>query len=221
MAYPPYLRARARELRTEKHLSLDEIAERLALPKTTVYYWIKDLPLGRERRASEGQRRGNYSMQNKWRRKRQAAYVQGTEEYDELLKRPTFRDFVALYIAEGYKRCRNVVSIANSDERIIAMAAGWLAELSARKLWYRIQYHTDQDVEELRKFWGEALGIDGSLIKMQRKSNSNQLAGRKWRSVHGVLTVGTSDTYLRSRLQAWIDRIREDWDLHSASRFGA
>jgi hypothetical protein len=37
MAYPGHLRERARELRVTKKLSLDEIAERLALPKTTVY----------------------------------------------------------------------------------------------------------------------------------------------------------------------------------------
>jgi transcriptional regulator with XRE-family HTH domain len=36
MTYPAYLRERARELRTTKQLSLDEIAERLALPKTIV-----------------------------------------------------------------------------------------------------------------------------------------------------------------------------------------
>lgn len=218
MAYPPHLRARARELRTEKHLSLDEIAERLALPKTTVYYWIVDLPLARPRRENPwiGARR----CQEKYRLLRDAAYAQGAAEYDELMKRPTFRDFVALYIAEGFKRCRNVVSISNSDERIVAMAAGWLAELTTRKLWYSIQYHADQDLDELLAFWGEVLNIEASIIRMQRKSNSNQLAGRKWRSNHGVLTVGASDTYLRSRLQAWIDCIRQDWDLHSAVRHG-
>ena len=44
VAHPAYLREKARELRTKKKLSLIEIAERLALPKTTVFYWIKDLP---------------------------------------------------------------------------------------------------------------------------------------------------------------------------------
>src|SRR6202035_3666489 len=104
MAYPPYLRERARELRTEKHLSLDEIAERLALNKSTVWYWIRDLPLGRPRRASTSQRKGNNAMQNKWRELREAAYAEGLAEHDELVMLPTFRDFVVLYIAEGYKR---------------------------------------------------------------------------------------------------------------------
>ena len=63
MAYPAYVREKARKLRVEKHLSIDEIAERLALPKTTIYYWVKDLPLGRPRRANPGQRKGNRAMQ--------------------------------------------------------------------------------------------------------------------------------------------------------------
>jgi transcriptional regulator with XRE-family HTH domain len=41
MAYPKYLRERAREMRRKEKLSLIEIADRLALPKTTVYYWIR------------------------------------------------------------------------------------------------------------------------------------------------------------------------------------
>ena len=221
MAYPAYLRERARELRTTKQLSLDEIAERLALNKSTVWYWIKDLPLGRAPRWSIGQRKGTLAMQEKWRQKREAAYAKGAAEYDELAQLPTFRDFVALYIAEGYKRNRNTVSIANSDERIVAMAASWLSILTDRRLTYSIQYHADQDLDELRSFWGEALGIDGACIVLQRKSNSNRLTGRTWRSRYGVLSICVKDTYLRARLQAWIDRIRQDWDLHSAARLGA
>jgi hypothetical protein len=63
MAYPDYIRDTARQLRVEKKLSLDEIAERLALPKTTVYSWIVDLPLGRPRR--ENSHLGNLAMQAK------------------------------------------------------------------------------------------------------------------------------------------------------------
>jgi hypothetical protein len=45
--------------------------------------------------------------------------------------------------------------------------------------------------------------------------------GRSWRSEHGVLSVCACDTLLRARLQAWIDRVREDWGLDSALRHGA
>ena len=220
MAYPAYLRDRARELRLAKKLSLDEIAARLALPKTTVYYWIRDLPLGRARRWSIGQRKGNVAMRGKYRRLREEAYAKGLTEYDELVKLPTFRDFVALYIAEGYKRCRNCVSIANSDDRVVAVAAGWLRCLTHKPLIYSLQYHADQRLKDVCEFWSNVLGIDSSTIRFQRKSNSGELNGRRWRSAHGVLTVTVHDTYLRARLQAWIDRLRQDWALDSAIRAG-
>jgi hypothetical protein len=37
VAYPDYVRVKAQKLRVEKRLSIGEIAERLALPKTTIY----------------------------------------------------------------------------------------------------------------------------------------------------------------------------------------
>jgi hypothetical protein len=142
-------------------------------------------------------------------------------EYDQLAEMPTFRDFVVLYIAEGYKRDRNRVQIGNSDERIVAMAAGWLSSLTTGRLIYSVQYHADQVLEELRSFWGAVLGIDGKTIVLQRKSNSGQLSGRQWRCAHGVMSIRVNDTLLRARLQAWIDRVRADWGLDSAPPLGA
>lgn len=219
MAYPDYVRERARQLRIEKKLSLDEIAERLALPKTTVYYWVKDLPLGRAR-SNPGQQLGTQAMQAKYRALREQAYAAGVAEYDELAKVPTFREFVALYVAEGLKRNRNRVQIANSDERVIAMASGWLRRLTSRRQVYSIQYHADQDLEALRAYWADVLAIDGSVIRLQRKSNSNQLSGRTWRSAYGVMSISVEDTYLRARLQAWIDVIRGEWGLDCGLSLG-
>jgi hypothetical protein len=55
------------------------------------------------------------------------------------------------------------------------------------------------------------VGVDPQEIKLQRKSNSNQMKGRSWRSVHGVLTARVYDTLLHARVQAWMDRIRDEW----------
>lgn len=96
------MREKARSLRVEKHFSLDEIAARLALPKPTVYYWIRDLPLGRPRR--ENGHPGNNAVVRKHRLMREAAYTQGQGEFEEMTRDPTFRDFVYMYIGEGYKK---------------------------------------------------------------------------------------------------------------------
>src|SRR5215211_1611620 len=111
MAYPEYVREKARELRIERRLSIDEIAERLALPKTTIFYWVRDIPLQRPRRATWAQRKGNRAMSLTYRARREAAYAEGRREFRDLAAIPTFTDFVCLYIAEGYKRQRNTVSL--------------------------------------------------------------------------------------------------------------
>jgi hypothetical protein len=215
MAHAPYLREKARSLRVERKLTIDELADRLALSRSTVYYWVRDLPIagsgsggGWPQRA---QRKGNRAMQRKYRLLRDAAYERGLSEFEGLACDPTFRDFVCLYMAEGYKRDRNVASLANSDPAIMKLATSWIRRLSARPPTFYVQYHADQDLGELREFWAGALATDPASIRLQRKSNSNQLAGRIWRSRHGVITVRVCETELRARLGAWMDRLREEW----------
>lgn len=169
MTHPAYIREKARSLRVEKHLSIDEITKRLALPKTTIYYWVRDLPLGRARRANPGQRKGNRALRTKYRLRREAAYDQGRAEFDELAADPLFRDFVCLYIAEGYKRSRNAVSICNSDPRIVVLGAHWIGRFARNPMRYSVQYHADQHGDRLRAFWSARLGIDPTDIRLQPK----------------------------------------------------
>jgi hypothetical protein len=131
--------------------------------------------------------------------------------YEHLIQDPSFRDFVCLYIAEGHKRSRHEVSIANSDPAVIRAAVRWMSILSARQLNYSVQYHADQNLDEICRFWAGELGVAREEIRLQRKSNSNQLASRSWRSQNGVLTVRTADTYFREELQAWVDCLRDSW----------
>jgi AcrR family transcriptional regulator len=198
-------------MRLERRMTIDEIAERLALSRTTVYAWVRDLRIERTVRQSAAQRRGTAAMQAKYAHLRAEAYAAGVAEWSERSRDPTFRDFVALYLAEGSKRAPNTVAIANSDPAVVVLGDRWLRRLSERRVAYWVQYHADQDLEALRSFWAATLGTDPAAIRLQRKSNSNQLAGRTWRSEHGVLTLAVHDTLLRARLQAWLDLIRASW----------
>jgi hypothetical protein len=169
---------------------------------------VRDLPLGRSSRGSRGERRV-------YRELREAAYTQGRAEYAQLTAIPTFTDFVCLYMAEGSKRQRNAVAIGNSDPGVVALSTRWLRRFSRNPVRFALQYHADQDLAELTHFWAGVVGVDPSEIALQRKSNSNQLRRRTWRSRYGVLTVRACDTLFRSRLQAWMDCLRQSW-LHSA-----
>jgi transposase-like protein len=133
--YPAYIRDKARQMRTQRNHSIDEIAERLALPRTTVFYWVRDLPIDRSARPRTlAQHNGSIAMQAKHRRLREAAYEEGRAQFDELVLDASFRDFVCLYIAEGYKRNRNTVSVCNSDPAGSCSATAGSAGSRARRL---------------------------------------------------------------------------------------
>lgn len=211
MAYPTYVKEKARELRVRKRLTIDELAERLAVPRTTVFYWVRDLPIGQTSRRTLAAHRAGEVTRRIHRGRRQAAYAQGMHEYPALIGEPTFRDFVCMYIGEGSKRSRNVVAIGNSDPAVVKLGAAWIRRLSRNPVSYSFQHHADQDPAKVCEFWAAQLGLDPSAIKFQRKSNSGRLDGRTWRSRHGVLQVRSADTYLRARLQAWMDCVRAEW----------
>jgi AcrR family transcriptional regulator len=211
MAHPAYLREKARQLREDRKLTIDELAERLALSRSTIYYWVRDLPLARQGRANAGQRRGNRVMRRNYRLRREAAYQEGLESFARLAAERTFRDFICLYLAEGSKRRPHAAEICNSDDAILRVALAWMRRLCNKSPCFSIQYHADQNLHELRAFWSKALDIPPEAIRFQRKSNSSQLSGRQWRSRHGVLSIRLNDTYFRTRLQAWIDCLRSEW----------
>jgi hypothetical protein len=214
MAYPDYIREKARQLRADKKLTIDELTERLAIPRTTIYGWVRDLEIPRKPNTgwpSGAQRKGTKAMKLKFRRLRELAYQQGQNEFPTLCAEPTFRDFVCMYIGEGFKRDRNVVSICNSDPAVVRLGAYWIRKLTEHPIEFAFQHHADQDPSELCAFWGDLLDLDPSTIKFQRKSNSGSLGGRNWRSKYGVLQVRTSDTYLRARISAWMDAVRGGW----------
>jgi len=209
--HAPYLREKARQLRVEKKLTIDQLAERLALSRSTIYYWVVDLPIPPTPARKLAQRRAAAATSRKHRLLREEAYGQGRAEFSDLAQEPTFRDFVALYLAEGSKRNRNVVAVCNSDATVLRLALNWMEHFSGGSFDYGVQYHADQDVDELRAYWSCELDIEPDTIRLQRKSNSGQLRTRTWRSQYGVLTVRCNDTLFRARLQGWMDCIREAW----------
>jgi transcriptional regulator with XRE-family HTH domain len=81
MAHPAYLREKARELRRKKKLTIDELGERLALPRTTIYYWVRDIAIPRTRYQSLAQSRAARSNRASFQALRDAAYDEGVLTY--------------------------------------------------------------------------------------------------------------------------------------------
>jgi hypothetical protein len=151
VAYPKYIREKARKMRSEQRMTLDEIAGALAINRTTVWYWIEDLPIappgGALQTPARRAARLRAARANSERAAliRRDAYVRGQVEFPELDKEPTFRDFVCMYIGEGYRRNRNRVALANSNPAVVRLANRWIQRFAVNPVTYQFQYHEDQD----------------------------------------------------------------------------
>ena len=217
MTHSRYLRNMARLLRVERQLSVDQLAARLALPRSTVYYWVRDLPLpgdrgGDARRPASREDSADATGEAEAIRPGQAsAYEQGLSSFDDLAAQPTFCDFVCLYILEGDKRDRERVAVANGDPAVIRLANRWIWRLTDRSPSFSISCEPDQSIGELRRFWGETIGATAGTIRARGSREAEQLHDWGPGAVHGVLTIAVEDRLLRARLQAWMCRLREGW----------
>lgn len=200
----------------KRGMALGDICDRLKLGKTTVYYWIKGTKIPRTSKQTTAQKLGTTAMQAKYRRLREQAYAEAKQDAHKLLKDPSFRDFIMLYLTEGSRTQRSTAVVTNSNAALIKLGAMWLRKLTTSKITYRVQHHVDQSTCALRKFWSKELGIKRGVIKFSKKSNSGKLKGRNWRCTNGVMQVVTSDTLLRSKIGAWMgvltERIERDFE---------
>ncbi|HKP54522.1 MAG TPA: hypothetical protein VJ183_17940 [Chloroflexia bacterium] len=211
-----HLRQKAVELRTQHNMSLDDISTRLNLSRTTVYYWIRGITIERTEKQKAGQKAGTASMQAKCAARREAAYNAALEAASTLLQDHEVRDFVVLYLAEGYRKDRNKVSFSNSNPIMVRFANKCMRRLASNPhFYYSFQYHSDQNPDDLKLFWGMCLGIAPELIHPIPKTNSGHLAGRRFACKYGVFQIQISDTRFRAELQALMDVVQEQWTTSS------
>ncbi|HTZ88116.1 MAG TPA: hypothetical protein VMB05_15725 [Solirubrobacteraceae bacterium] len=200
----------ARSLRVERQLTVDELAARLALPRSTIYYWVRDLPLREDRHSeamsSEGSAELRASQETPSgpaergeavsRERSEAAYEEGLQSFDELAAQPTFRDFVCVYLLAGEQRDRTRVALTNSDPAVMRLASRWLRRLTDRALSLSLQYGPGQSLAELRRFWGEAVGAEPRAIgtRARGRARSAQGGGGDSRGGEGGGAKHESDT---------------------------
>jgi AcrR family transcriptional regulator len=213
-------REQAIHLRKSESLSIDELASRLGVSRGTVYYWVKNMPLmqppGKAKPRSEKQeanrRAAVAAMQAKYAAVRQSAYDEVYGKAHEMLRDSTIRDFVVLYLAEGYRKDRNTVALGNSNPKIVRFAHDCMKRLATNSHFdYRFQYHADQDPEELKRYWAMILNVEPSTIIPVPKTNSGHLKHRRFNCEYGVCTVRIGDTRFRAQLQALMDAVQEQW----------
>jgi transposase-like protein len=215
------LREEAVRLRRSEGLSLNELAARLQVARTTIYYWVKNVSSGaptaeiqmqRSESQKANQRLAAVANQAKHAARRKENYDLMREKASEVLQDLEIRDFVVLYLAEGYRKDKNAVGLSNSNPNIIAFTHNCLKRLATNKhFYYSFQYHADQNPDELQLFWASYLGIDAQQIHPIPKTNSGHLKGRRFACEYGIFQIKLGDTRFRAELQALMDAVQEEW----------
>jgi transposase-like protein len=207
MAHSRYLRQMARSLRVEQQLTVDQLAARLSLPRSTIYYWVRDLPL------RDGARVGTHreAPAKVSRLCSEAAYEEGLATFEELSAQPTFRDFVCIYLVQGEHRDRTRVALTNSDPAVMRLVSRWLRRLTDKAPFLSLCYGRGQSLKELRRFWSETTGTAPRAIRARGSHESIPGEQPVPGAEHGLLTIGVDDPLLRARLQGWMHRAREAW----------
>jgi hypothetical protein len=207
----------ARSLRVEQQLTVDQLAARLSLPRSTIYYWVRDLPLhdgARERAGGPNFlacRTAGQAPRKLTRLHSDAAYEEGLATFAELSAQPTFRDFICIYLVQGEQRDRTRVALSNSDPAVMRLVSRWLRRLTDKAPFLLLRYDPEQSLSELRRFWSEATGTAPRAIRARGSAGAVPDEQAAPGPSHGLLTIGVDDTLLRARLQGWMRRARESW----------
>lgn len=200
----------ARRLRAEEEMSLDEITSRLGVKRTTAYGWIRDIPLQRIPDRKAHALVASKAMSEKYSRLRTDAYTQAANEAEQRMKDKLFRDFVVLYLAEGYRKTRFRLAVANTDPDILILAYRFMRELSSKTFCFHLLCHREVDRPAAIMFWANALGIEPTRIQVFGKS-ARASVRKIAAAVHGVMSIRVNDACAREKMQAFLDWLKHEW----------
>jgi len=166
------LRQLATNLRVEENKSYSEIRKILGVPKSTLSYWLKELPL-EESKIKELQKAGwkkSEASRERYRNtmrliklaKDEKVYQKYLTRFNNLSKDVIFVAGLMLYLGEGSKKDYTKIVLTNTDPNVIFFFIKWAIEyLGVRKADYRVQLHLYEDMtlEKEINLWQNKLKI--------------------------------------------------------------
>lgn len=199
----------------KNNLSVKEISEKMNRPVGTIKRWLAPYRL---KNSSENVKnnalKASLVMQEKYAKKRNNAYEDARKNVESDFKDNLLRDFVNIYIGEGTKRGRNIISIVNSDAKIILLSLVVLRKYflkETKKIKIEIRYYKENNNEiELLEYWKNLLNFENiefrtyiqPTVKVIGHNNSNK---------YGLVILRINDTYAKEKLNAYMDYLKEAW----------
>ncbi|MBL7045469.1 MAG: hypothetical protein ISR99_00320 [Parcubacteria group bacterium] len=155
----------------KKGLSYNEILKEVAVSKSTLSSWLKDLPLTwSEKRYLRSRRDANISRgrikaatANRARRLNREAelFKEAKTEFKRFVKDPLFQVGIALYWAEGAKRS-DMFQFSNSDPQMVVLMLLWIKRffgIEKDSVFARLYMHRPYAHENWEKYWARELSV--------------------------------------------------------------
>ena len=207
------LREQAILLRKEKRLSYSAIVKKLKVPKSTLGYWLSELPLSEaeiKRLRQAGWQKGEAARErfrNTMRLKKARAVGDVYKQMEQKILPVSFRDlFVAglmLYAGEGDKRNKYRISLANSDPFVLVFFTKWLMKfLRIPKEDFRFGLHlySNMNIARERKFWQDTLGFGAESFYKDQVRTVSMAYSYSEGNRHGTCTVYVVGSKLKTEI---------------------
>ena len=204
--------------------SYNEISKKLGVAKSTLSYWLKDIPESLEAKTSNINRSKEIWSKNitDFNKKRSREYQQQTaketegyaKQVGELSKQDLFMLGIGLYLAEGSKREKFKVRFTNSDPEIIKIIMRFFlesCEVKESDIKARIHLHNPENYDNSLEFWSKLTSISKENFWQPQfvVSKSSQRKRPFNRLPNGILHLTISSSSLSKKIRGWSDGVRE------------
>jgi hypothetical protein len=166
------LRTQAIELRVSKRMSYSAINKQLRVSKSTLSYWLSEYPLNEEEiltlrrkgweKGEASRERYRNSMREKQQKNADTVYKKQMTQISKIPKESAYVAGLMLYAAEGAKKDKYRIILANTDAQIIKFFVFWLKEflgIKKNKLRFQLHLYQNMDIKKELDYWSRSLGI--------------------------------------------------------------
>ena len=156
----------------KKGMSYSQIKKKLDVSKSTLSYWLKNMPLPKKR-LDELQRSSSVieKIRETKRKKKEARLLEIYKTVSKDIGSLSSREFLVagffLYWAEGGKTKPYTISLSNTDPSMIRCYVQWLVLLGVpkNKILVRLHLYSDMDIRKEMSFWSKEIDVPRSYFR--------------------------------------------------------
>lgn len=207
------MKEKARRLRKEKNLSINEISKALGIAKSTASIYCKGVkpnnPERLRRRMANNAAAGSAAFANARNRHKSAIAEKAKRDWFIVKNCPGLMGFLGLYWGEGRKTGYGL-GITNNDPSFFKVVTPTIILLSpqTRKV-ATITYYESHDKDECENFWNELFAQNVTVV-MKENSDMRSKSQFNNRCPYGRCDLRFSDLALQISINIWVDKwIRE------------